>query len=55
MLKSRRFWLFVTWTVIFGAGTAWVSAQGEVEVGNAALVGLIAASAVTILVARIGK
>jgi hypothetical protein len=55
MLKSRRFWLVTTWTVIFGAGTGWVAVEGGADVANAALVGAVAASVVTTVVARIGK
>ncbi len=55
MLKSRNFWLFVTWSVIFSAGTGWVAVEGQAGFGNAALVGLVAASAVTVLVSRVGK
>lgn len=55
MLKSRRFWLLITWTVVFTVGTGWVAVEGGVEFGNAALVGLVAASVVTVVVSRIGK
>lgn len=55
MVKSRRFWLFTAWTVLFGAGTTWAVTQGSVGLDEAALVGAVGASVVTAAVARIGK
>lgn len=55
MIKSRWFWLLVTWIVTFGTGTSWVAVEGNVPFGNAVLVGAVAACVLTLAVARVGR
>jgi hypothetical protein len=56
MTKRRGLWLMVAWSVTMVAVTSWVVAKAEeVTTGNAMLVGVVAATALTAAIGRSKK
>lgn len=57
MTRRRLAWMAATWVVTTGVATTWVVSQtdGEVSLGNAVMVGVVAGTAVSAGVASVRR